>query len=190
METNPIDPAFGYASYPQGIHPAGNGNSVGSAAGENAKVETASSEIGAIASAIEDLQSRLQRANEQLGQVAAVQTTEYQIGHLFVEAQRFSEEALSKLEMRIQEILVEAEAKASEILHEAAEEAQEIRRQAGQASLIPSRTAQELQSAIVGFARVNSELVEELNALNSMLAPMTGGNPPAAQTSAATGSFQ
>jgi chromosome segregation ATPase len=190
METNPIDPVFGSASYPQAAHPAGNGSSVGPASRENARADAASSEIGAIASAIEDLQSRLQRANEQLGQVAEVRTTEYQIGHLFVEAQRFSEEALSKLEMRIQEILVEAEAKATEILHEATEEAQQIRRQAGQSSLIPARTAQELQSAIVGFARVNSELVEELNALNAMLAPMTGAYPPpSSHTSAATGSF-
>jgi cell division septum initiation protein DivIVA len=189
METNPIDPVFGTASYLQGVHPAGNGNTVGPASRENARVETASSEIGAIASAIEDLQARLQRANEQLGEVAAVQTTEHQIGRLFVEAQRFSEEALSRLEMRIQEILVEAEAKATEILHEATEEAQQIRRQTGQ-SVIPARTAQELQAAIVGFARVNSELVEELNALNAMLAPMSGAYAPSSSTtSAATGSF-
>jgi len=54
----------------------------------DAAVESASSEIGAIAGAIEELQSRLERANEQLGQVSAVQTTEFEIGRLFMEAQR------------------------------------------------------------------------------------------------------
>jgi cell division septum initiation protein DivIVA len=106
--------------------------------------------------------------------VTVVQTTEYEIGRLFVEAQRFSEASLSKLEMQIQEILVEAEAKAAEILREANEEAAEIRRQAQQASFIPDRTAQELQTAIVGFASVNSELVKELTALNDMLTPASG----------------
>ena len=186
MNTSPIDPVFGSASYPYGDHPAGNGNSGGHVPRENATVESASTEIGAIAGAIEELQSRLARANDQLGQVTAVQTTEFEIGRLFVEAQRFSEASLSRLEMQIQEILVEAEAKATEILREATEEAQEIRRQAQQSSFIPARTAQELQSAIMGFANVNNELIKELNALNAMLtssadqrSPSMGPSTPA-----------
>ncbi len=144
----------------------------------DAAVESASSEIGAIAGAIEELQSRLERANEQLGQVAAVQTTEFEIGRLFMEAQRFSEATLSRLEMQIQEILVEAEAKAAEILREANEDAEKIRREAQQSSFIPARTAQELQSAIAGFASVNNELIRELNALNAMLAPSNNRMAP------------
>ena len=173
MDTSPIDPVFGPSSYPRGEqeHPTGNGNSTGSPVRQDAAVESASSEIGAIAGAIEQLQSRLERANEQLGQVAAVQTTEFEIGRLFMEAQRFSEATLSRLEMQIQEILVEAEAKAAEILREATEEAEKIRQEAQQSSFIPARTAQELQSAIAGFAGVNNELIRELNALNAMLAP-------------------
>jgi cell division septum initiation protein DivIVA len=175
MDTSPIDPVFGPSSYARGEqeHPTGNGNGAGQPVRHDAVVESASSEIGAIASAIEELQSRLERANEQLGQVAAVQTTEFEIGRLFMEAQRFSEATLSRLEMQIQEILVEAEAKAAEILREATEEAEKIRREAQQSSFIPARTAQELQSAIGGFASVNNELIRELNALNAMLAPST-----------------
>ena len=74
-------------------------------------VESASSELGSIAGAIESLQNRLAQAQDQLNNVAAVQTTEFEIGRLFVEAQRFSEASLSKLEIQIQEILIEAEAK-------------------------------------------------------------------------------
>ena len=173
MDTNPIDPAYDPASYPQGQpgYSSGNGSHVGPPVQSDGAVESASSEIGAIAGAIEELQNRLARANDQLEQVAAVQTTEFEIGRLFMEAQRFSEVSISKLEMQIQEILVEAEAKAAQILREATEEAQEIRRQAEQASFIPARTAQELQAAISGFASVNNELIKELNALNEMLAP-------------------
>jgi cell division septum initiation protein DivIVA len=107
-----------------------------------------------------------------------VQTTEFEIGRLFMEAQRFSEATLSRLEMQIQEILVEAEAKAAEILREANEDAERIRREAQQSSFIPARTAQELQSAIAGFASVNNELIRELSALNAMLAPSNRMAPP------------
>jgi chromosome segregation ATPase len=173
MDTNPIDPVFDPASYPQGEqrYSSANGSRTGHQMQHDASVESASSEIGAIAGAIEELQNRLARANDQLGQVAAVQTTEFEIGRLFMEAQQFSEASIARLEMQIQEILVEAEAKAAQILREATEEAQEIRRQAEQASFIPARTAQDLQAAISGFASVNSELIRELNALNEMLAP-------------------
>jgi hypothetical protein len=179
MTTNPIDPVFDPASFPRGDGLSENGNSTGygpqgSYGPQDSTVDSTTSELGAIAGAIEELQGRLAQAHEQLNQVAVVQTTEYEIGRLFVEAQRFSEASLSKLEMQIQEILVEAEAKAAEIIREATEEAAEIRRQAQQASFIPDRTAQELQTAIVGFASVNSELVKELTALNDMLTPASG----------------
>jgi chromosome segregation ATPase len=142
---------------------------VGPASAENAAVESASAEIEHISGAIAELQGRLERANNQLGQVTAVRTTELEIGRLFVEAQRFSEASLSKLEMQIQEILAEAEAKATQILREATAEAHEIRREAQQSAFFPARTAQELQAAIAGFSSVNSELVKELGALNAML---------------------
>jgi cell division septum initiation protein DivIVA len=186
MDTSPIDPVFGPSSYSRGEqeHATGNGNSTGSPLRQDAAVESASSEIGAIAGAIEQLQSRLERANEQLGQVAAVQTTEFEIGRLFMEAQRFSEATLSRLEMQIQEILVEAEAKAAEILREATEEAEKIRQEAQQSSFIPARTAQELQSAIAGFAGVNNELIRELTALNAMLTPPNNRMAPPTDRSA------
>jgi cell division septum initiation protein DivIVA len=102
-----------------------------------------------------------------------------------MEAQRFSEATLSRLEMQIQEILVEAEAKAAEILREANEDAERIRREAQQSSsFIPARTAQELQSAIAGFASVNNELIRELSALNALLAPSNNRVAPPIDRSA------
>ncbi len=135
------------------------------------EVQWVNSELHTIASTIEVLQNRLEQANARLSTVSRVETTEEEIGRLFVEAQRFSEAALSNLESKIHEILCEAEVKAKQILAEATEEAHEIRRQAQQAAVTSTRSVRELQSAIAGFTTVNSELLKELSALNSMLIP-------------------
>jgi cell division septum initiation protein DivIVA len=129
------------------------------------------SELHTISSTIEELQSRLEEANTRLANAAQVETTEVDIGRLFVEAQRFSENSLSNLELQIHGILCEAEAKARQILTEATEEALAIRRRAQEAAVLSTRSAQELQSAIAGFTTVNTQLLQELGELNSMLAP-------------------
>jgi vacuolar-type H+-ATPase subunit H len=134
-------------------------------------VEWTNAELHSIASTIEELQRRLEVANTRLGSVAEVETTEFEIGRLFVEAQRFSEDSLSKLEGQIQQVLYAAEDKAREILTEATDEALEIRRQAQEALFVSTKTAEELRSAISGFTTVNIDLVNELSALSSMLTP-------------------
>lgn len=133
------------------------------------EVQWVNTELHAIASTIEELQSRLEEANARLGSVKRVETTEVEIGRLFVEAQRFSDAWLSKLESKIHEVLGEAETKAQRILLEATEEAHEIRRSAQRAAIASTRTVQELQAAISGFTTVNSELLKELGTLNNML---------------------
>jgi phage-related tail protein len=144
---------------------------------EDAVVESANAEIQEVASAIEELQGRLKRANAQIGQVQAVRTTELEIGKLFMEAQRFTDAALSNLETQIQAILIEAESKASEIVSEAESEAKQIRHEAQVTSSLSATTAKELQTAIAGFSSVNGELVKELSALNSMLDSSTSKAP-------------
>jgi hypothetical protein len=135
------------------------------------EVEWTNAELHSIAGTIEELQRRLEQANSRLSTAATVETTEFEIGRLFVEAQRYSEESLSKLELRINTILCAAEDKAKEILTEATREALAIRQEAQEAAFVSTRTARELQAAIAGFTRVNNELVQELGALNSMLTP-------------------
>lgn len=135
------------------------------------EVEWTNAELHSIAGTIEELQRRLEEANSRLSTVATVEATEFEIGRLFVEAQRFSEESLSHLELQIHTILCAAEDKAKQILTEATEEALEIRQQAQQAAFVSTKTARELQAAIGGFTTVNNELVKELGALNSMLTP-------------------
>ena len=134
-------------------------------------VEWTNAELHSIASTIEELQQRLEVANTRLSSVARVESTEVEIGRLFVEAQRFSEDSLARLEHQIHEVLCAAEDKARQILTEATQEALEIRRQAQEAAFVSTRTARELQSAIAGFTTVNNELVKELGALSSMLTP-------------------
>jgi len=159
----------------------------GTVATESAAVETASAEIEFVTSAIEDLQSRLERANTQMNQVTAVRATEREIGLLFVEAQKFTEAALAKLEGQIHQILDQAEAKAAQIVREAQEEAEEVRRQAESASVFPAEKAQELQAAIRGFSSINGELVKELSALNTMLSPPNERGIHAAPSTNGTG---
>ena len=134
-------------------------------------VEWTNAELRSIAGTVEELQQRLETANARLRSVANVEATEIEIGRLFVEAQRFSDDSLSKLERQIHEVLCAAEDKAKQILSEATEDALEIRRQAQEAAFVSARTARELQSAIAGFTAVNTELVRELGALSSMLTP-------------------
>ncbi|HUC05786.1 MAG TPA: hypothetical protein VL961_10330 [Acidimicrobiales bacterium] len=98
-------------------------------------VSSANSEISSVADAVSELQRRLDHANDQLRQVNVMRATELEIGRLLVEAQRFSDSYLAKLEEQVHQILGKAEAKAAQILLEATQEAQELRRHALQAKL-------------------------------------------------------
>lgn len=133
-------------------------------------VEQVNTELLTIAGTIEELQKRLEQANARLSDASRVETTEFEIGKLFVEAQRFSEASLAHLETKINQILREAEDKAKQILMEATQEAHAIRQHAQHEALASKATARELQVAITGFTSVNNELLKELGALNEMLA--------------------
>ena len=166
MSTRPIDSVFGVTQLDGDNYPAAPiGSYSGTpmsetpnhqygdhrpqvADGAGTDVEWTNAELHSIASTIEELQRRLEAANTRLSSVAEVETTEVEIGRLFVEAQRFSEDSLSKLENQIHEVLCAAENKANQILSEATAEALEIRRQAQEAAFLSTRTARELQSAI------------------------------------------
>jgi deoxyribodipyrimidine photolyase len=142
------------------------------------RAEWADDELQSIASTIQDLQSRLAVANERIANAAKVETTDVDIGRLFVEAQRFSEASMANLERQIHEILHEAEAKAGQILAEATHEAREIRSQAEEFAAASTKTARELSAAIAGFSSVNTELVKELSALNAVLLPAHEDHTP------------
>ena len=169
MTSSPPDPVFAAADPHWAVPPDAsipaiahhrNGHSASDGLdAPGTEVQWVNTELHTIASTIEDLQNRLEQANTRLSSTARVETTEIEIGRLFVEAQRFSEDSLAKLEAKVHEILCEAEAKARQMLSEATEEAQEIRRQAHHAAFASTKTLRELQSAIAGFTTVNAELL-------------------------------
>lgn len=178
--TGPADPLLGVPEPHWGNNGgapvadvAGNGG-IGGAQPAQPGTEAAwvNTELHTIASTIEELQSRLEQANARLSSAERTETTEVEIGRLFVEAQRFSEASLSKLEARVHEVLLAAEDKAKQILAEATEEARAIRRAAQEAAFASTETVRELQSAIAGFTTVNAALLNELGTLNSMLSPV------------------
>ena len=116
-------------------------------------VEWTNTELQSIATTIEDFSADSRWRTGEPSTSANVEASESEIGRLFVEAQRFSEESLSKLELEIHEILCAAEDKARAILTEATHEAIEIRRQAQEAAFLSTKTAQELQSPMPGLPR-------------------------------------
>jgi hypothetical protein len=149
----------------------------------DSEVQWVNSELHTIAGTIEDLQNRLEQANARLGSASKVETTEVEIGRLFVEAQQFCDDSVAKLEVKVHEILLAAHMKAKQMLVEANAEAQEIRRNAQQSAFASNQTVRELQAAIAGFTRVNADLLTELGTLNGMLLPresggLPGHNPP------------
>lgn len=180
MGTGPIKAVFGPATPPSdssagpeaGRRHLGLAAPVEESVDQSASVDSAREEIASVADAVAALQHRLEHANEHLRQVNAVRATELEIGRLFVEAQRFAEAYLIRLEDQVQEILAKAEAKAAQILREATQEAQELRQGAGQTAHMPALTVQKVQAAIAGMAGTHSDLMTELYTLNAMLAPL------------------
>ena len=197
MTTRTADSEFSFPETSWGAPPAPSFSVVADRPGTRAAEQTQSavdeqgvlsvnSELDTLASTIEELRSRLEQTNSRLSSAEKVEITEFEIGRLFIEAQQFTETSLSKLELRIHEVLGEAEAKARQILAEATlearqihahatQEAQKIREDAQDDAVTSTRTVQELQSAMAGFTAVNAELLKELDALNNRLAP---GTPP------------
>ena len=146
------------------------------------EVQWVNSELHTIASTIEDLAKPTPAGNACLDTASKVETTEVEIGRLFVEAQHFCDDSVAKLEVKVHEILLAADTKAKQMIDEANAEAQEIRRNAQQSAFASTQTVRELQAAIAGFTRVNADLLMELGTLNSMLLPGEGGALPVPKT--------
>jgi cell division septum initiation protein DivIVA len=87
--------------------------------------------------------------------------SETELGRLFVEAQRFTDDALAKLDSQVERVLAQASAKAAEIVVEAREEADQILRSARDTVSLPTDKADELRAAVDRL----STFVGELGAL-------------------------
>jgi cell division septum initiation protein DivIVA len=104
--------------------------------------------------------------------------TETELGRLFVEAQRFTDDALAKLEGQVERVLAEAGKKAAQIVLEAREEADEILRTARQSASLPSDKSVELHASVERL----SKFVGQLGALLKTDTPSSAGRDTAASS--------
>jgi cell division septum initiation protein DivIVA len=93
---------------------------------------------------------------------AAVPISEREIGQLFVEAQRFTDDALAKLEGQVERVLAEAGRKAAEIVLEAREEADELLRRARESVSLSSAKADELHDAVARLGTLVDSLADSM----------------------------
>lgn len=101
-------------------------------------------------------------ASERRKDDAGAPITEREIGQVFVEAQRFTDDALVKLEGQIGRVLAEAGRKAAEIVLEAREEADELLRRARESVSLSSAKADELHQAVARLATLVDSLADAL----------------------------
>jgi cell division septum initiation protein DivIVA len=88
--------------------------------------------------------------------------SETELGRLFVEAQRFTDDALAKLDSQVDRVLAQASAKAAQIVLEAREEAEQILRTARDTVALPTETAGELRVAVDQLSKFVGELATML----------------------------
>jgi ElaB/YqjD/DUF883 family membrane-anchored ribosome-binding protein len=104
--------------------------------------------------------------------------TESELGRLFVEAQRFTDEALTKLEGQVDRVLAEAGKKAAQIVLEAREEADGILRNAHRSVALPTDKADELHASVDRL----SKFVGQLGTLLKTDRPSDAGHGTSAGT--------
>ncbi len=119
---------------------------------------------------LEGLQSSVALATEQ-------RRTDMEIGHLFMRAQAFLDEAVAEGHELAQRIVADAEFEASRIVAAAKHEAHRLIDEGRHSASLPSEAVRALQSTIEEFGRMNSALVQELSGLTDALAFYSNGGP-------------
>jgi hypothetical protein len=131
-----------------------------------------------------------ERAAESLRRFTLVRTTEEEIGDLLVRSQRFIENAIADAEHQARQIVAAARTQADAMLADATTRTSEPQSRApfdptnppfssppvGPAPVLTAQSAQELNSTIDGYIKVNTELMHELRLLSGSL-----GTPEPAQ---------
>jgi hypothetical protein len=112
-----------------------------------------------------------------------VRTSEAEIGELLIRCQQFIESIVADAERQAHEIVAAARSEAGVILADAGRRAGEVPGPAPRAAGPPglsSQSADDLNSTIDGYIRVNNELMHELRLLSGSFGPGGGGQPPQA----------
>ena len=138
---------------------------------EGDTVQAMAGAVAHVAMALDELRDQLEMANRRVGEVAAAQITEAELGRLFVRAAQFADSAIADAEEEARRLVADAHDRAERILAEARREADAIIEENQRSSQLSADAAVQVQTTIEGFTRVNQELIRELELLVDVLQP-------------------
>ncbi len=156
---------------------------------EGDSVQAMAGAVTHVAMALDELKEQLELANRRVGEVAAAQITEAELGRLFVRAAQFADTAIADAEQEAGGVVAAAKVEAERILAGAKQEATAIVEESQRVSRLSADAALQVQATIEGFTRVNQELARELEFPVDVLQPRdlagTAASLPAVISSAA-----
>ena len=138
---------------------------------EGDTVQAVTNAVTHVAVALDELKDQLEIANRRVGEVAAAQITEAELGRLFVRAAQFADTAVAEAEDEARQLVAAGASQAEQILADARREADAIIEEAHRSARLGVAAAQQVQSTIDGFTRVNRELIRELESLRDVIQP-------------------
>jgi hypothetical protein len=149
---------------------------------EDQALEAVASSLAQVASVMDQLAGQLTNLTQAFGQTRNRRQAELEIGQLFVRAQEHVDGSIADADKQAHEIVAaargeaaaivaQARAEADRIVIDANTEAQRIVEDAQKSAILSPEAVTRLSSTIEGFARMNTELVTELSALRTTLAP-------------------
>jgi hypothetical protein len=158
--------------------------------GEGDTVLAVTTAVTHVAVALDELKDQLEIANRRVGEVAAAQITEAELGRLFVRAAQFADTAIAEAEDEARQVVAAAHRQAERILADARNEADALIEEGQRSSQLGAAAAQQVQATIEGFTRVNQELMRELEFLRDVIQPeLTEGTTPRLAPALAGGTF-
>jgi len=146
---------------------------------EGDTVQAMASAVTHVALALDDLKDQLEIANRRVGEVAAAQITEAELGRLFVRAAQFADSAVAEAQEEARSVVAAADQEAQRILADARREAEAMIEEGQRSSELGIAAAQQVRATIDGFTRVNNELVRDLEFLREIIQPqLPAGTTP------------
>jgi regulator of protease activity HflC (stomatin/prohibitin superfamily) len=143
---------------------------------EGDTVQAVTNAVTHVAVALDELKDQLEIANRRVGEVAAAQITEAELGRLFVRAAQFADTAIAEAEDEARQLVAAGASQAEQIVADARREADAIIEEAHRAARLGVAAAEQVQTTIDGFTRVNRELIKELEFLRDIIQPeLTAG---------------
>ncbi len=124
-----------------------------------------------VAVALDELKDQLEIANRRVGEVAAAQIPDAELGRLFVRAAHFADTAIAEAEDEARQVVAAAHRQAQSTLPDARIQADALIEEGQRSSQLGAAAAQQVQVTIEGFTRVNQELMRELEFLRDVIQP-------------------